>query len=180
MACRSRSYCQGGNNEKILVGPSFSNDDVIRAMRSLLLPSIPNIGGAAAPVAPPVATPPCTECMNSMEKACIYWHIKQGLWKPTSPGSSSSNDQLCLMGPPDSSSKSTSVLVGLCLPKTHELKLSELAMTRLWFHEAWSSSRSPTTDGISAVLTCHHGPLQDTILKVEGPQSWARIHNPKS
>ena len=52
-----RSTNQGGSNEKILVGPSLSNDDVIRAMTSLLPPSIQNIGGAAAPVAPPVATP---------------------------------------------------------------------------------------------------------------------------
>ena len=50
-------FNQGGSNEKILVGPSLSNDDVIRAMTSLLPPSIQNIGGAAAPVAPPVATP---------------------------------------------------------------------------------------------------------------------------
>ena len=51
------SLIQGGSNEKILVGPALSNDDVIRAMTSLLPPSIQNIGGAAAPVAPPVATP---------------------------------------------------------------------------------------------------------------------------
>ena len=48
---------QGGSNEKILVGPSLSNDDVTRAMTSLLPPFIQNIGGATAPVAPPVATP---------------------------------------------------------------------------------------------------------------------------
>ena len=48
---------QGGSNEKILVGPFLSNDDVIRAMTSLIPSSFQNIGGAAAPVAPPVATP---------------------------------------------------------------------------------------------------------------------------
>ena len=51
---------QGGSNEKMLVGPSLSIDDVIRAMTSLSPPSLQNIGGAAAPVAPPVATPPAS------------------------------------------------------------------------------------------------------------------------
>lgn len=86
----------------------------------------------------------------------------------TFSSSSAQKDQVRLMGPPDPS-KGSSVLVGLGLPKTHELTLSELDMTRLWFHEAWSSLQIPTADGVTVDLTCHHGPLKDHNLKIKGP-----------
>ena len=48
---------QGVVARKILKGQPFSNNDVIRAMTSLLQLSLQNIGGAAATPATPATTP---------------------------------------------------------------------------------------------------------------------------
>ena len=52
------TYTQGGRHEKNIGGALWSDDDVTKAMTSLLLLFLAKIlGGARAPPAPPVATP---------------------------------------------------------------------------------------------------------------------------